>query len=716
MKKSLVALLSLVLVTGTAVAKEHESSCCKSIKKRLHSLNKKLNDIEQLELRLNKSAAKQISQKKIDKAGGTLTLTCPGDYCVTENITGTIVIGADSVCLDLCCHTLDADGAPNAIVADGYQGLKVFDGRIINSTDAAILIDNYSAVELFKLVMSNNSLDAIRESNSFDLSVHDVDFINDNSGERALLLDTCNNIVVKSCNASGFLSTIGAVIQLDGCHNALVEEVDVSFNIKTAAATVNEFTQGTAFVSVSESDGVDFILVKVNNNTFDNSVPVADQSHWRTAEAIFFTSSSTCNLNQCETCNNTDITGSLANVDTEDYMLLFLGCTSCTATKHQSSENRSMEDTVGILYFMAIAAFDSTGITLEGCNVNSNEVARLYVLSGVASLHYGISLSPYFASVPNRDFIVRNCQVAGNIVVDGGPGRTFPPLSGGGNLVGIEIDGSVTFPTLESRSTIEYCQVNDNVMISRAEAQGVAGIRIAAATDILVDHCSCNNNSGGKDALGIQLVGSPNNPCRNITVSNCMANNMSARDKAVGIDLFGVFDANLNKRNGCENCTVLNCQANRNTSSILGHGIALTDTIGCSVVGCQTDKNSHVGVFAGLISALVDPAPENFDCSIINCSAKENGTHGFQLDATTNDNFLLQDNVAMKNLGYGFLHSPAVLTSRYLGNYASKNVTGDYSIVGGIIQIFTLNASGVYAIDTGDATHFSSLINIRTIP
>ena len=118
----LAIITALTLVTGTASAKEHfkhqshsssSDSCCKSVKKDLHSLNKKLNDIGKLELRLNKLAPHSITQKKVNEAGGTLVLNCPGDYCLTENITGSLLVHADSVCIDLCCHTLDADGRAN---------------------------------------------------------------------------------------------------------------------------------------------------------------------------------------------------------------------------------------------------------------------------------------------------------------------------------------------------------------------------------------------------------------------------------------------------------------------------------------------------------------------------------------------------------------------------------------------------------------------------
>ena len=39
-----------------------------------------------------------INQALITDANGTYSITTPGSYCVTEDVTGTIVIAANSVC------------------------------------------------------------------------------------------------------------------------------------------------------------------------------------------------------------------------------------------------------------------------------------------------------------------------------------------------------------------------------------------------------------------------------------------------------------------------------------------------------------------------------------------------------------------------------------------------------------------------------------------
>ena len=65
--------------------------------------------------------SKPISQCLVTKAKGNLAILKSGKYHLAEDVVGTISIQASNVCLDLCCHTLDANGAENAIVIGELQ-------------------------------------------------------------------------------------------------------------------------------------------------------------------------------------------------------------------------------------------------------------------------------------------------------------------------------------------------------------------------------------------------------------------------------------------------------------------------------------------------------------------------------------------------------------------------------------------------------------------
>jgi len=504
----------------------------------------------------------QINQAAINAGGGTYTITKSGEHCVTEDVTGRIVVNADCVCIDLQCHTVDAGGAANAISATGREGLKVFNGCITNSTSAAILINTYKVVEFYDLYMHDYLVDGITVNNTTGVDVHDVDFINANQGERAIWLDTVNNITVNRCNASGFLSTIGAIVQLDDCKCASVQDVDVCGNTKTASATANQFAVPTAFVSVAFSNGVDFVHVKVNNNTFNNYIPVSNQvSNWRTAEAIQFSFSNSCSLHRCETSNNIDIVGTTvdSNLDVEDFMLNLISCDNFIITEHQSNKNSCTQK---ITYFVGTAALNSNGVVFDGCQSNGNLAAELVVFP-FASGMVVFWITSYFGASANatNSNVIRNSQANFNRVTRGGTGRT---TAAPGYLFGMEV---------ARYCDIDRCQANRNIMedaqpftlvlgilhgtISNSEANDNFGGQFAAGlgfnqpalelTNQSIVNCSACFNGN----IGITL-GNPLSPAQaitqgNLTIIDCVCKgNGGAAGKASGIILQPVTGGNTN--------------------------------------------------------------------------------------------------------------------------------------------------------------------------
>ena len=653
-----------------------------------------------------KSAVKHkpICQKTINKAGGALILRHSGNYALTEDVTGTIVLASNSICLDLCCHTLSAGGRPNAVVTSGYQDLKVFNGRIINASDAAILVTKSTAVELYSLVMSNNSLDAIRETTCTDVSVHDVDFINNNNGERALLFDTCNNISVNRCNASGFLSTIGSVIQLDSCHSASLQDVDVTFNTKTAAADIDEFTAGTAFVAVTESDGIDFVHVRVNNNTFNNNIPVADQNNqWRTAEAIAFFSSNSSSLSRCETCNNTDVAGNAATTDTEDYMLCLIFCDSCIVTEHKSNNNSCTQP---IFYFVAIGCLDSTNNVFEGCQANSNVAAELSVVPGLECVMVPMWIAQYFDFALSNDNVLSNCQANFNTVTVGGAGRTNTAT--GGFIEAILVGGT--------NSIVDNCQANNTTMGDNQPFTAAAGIVSLGANVKIVDSIG-DNNFGGAQSFGINLIFStlgnegPNPQISNcsassngnygivigfsddltetggdIVITNCVCNNNGGQPGfAAGIKVEPLIPGTTNLLiKGCQiydtfsgnsdawgilasnatNVVIEECNIFNTTADGVGHGILFDTLTNSKIIRTQVHENQNSGI---------ELAGDNSTIAIIECVAMDNDIGVHFAPGSTAACSLVQDSRVLSNETAGLSYEITPLTVTFIGNEAQCN-------------------------------------------
>lgn len=56
-----------------------------------------------------------INQCDVNKANGNFILDKPGNYNLTSDIKGTLTITSDSVSLNLCNHTVDANNGSYAI-------------------------------------------------------------------------------------------------------------------------------------------------------------------------------------------------------------------------------------------------------------------------------------------------------------------------------------------------------------------------------------------------------------------------------------------------------------------------------------------------------------------------------------------------------------------------------------------------------------------------
>lgn len=730
--------------------KGHKNNSCKNLQR-----------IEQILKNLNSQAPISINQKKIDSAGGNLILTQAGDYCVTENIVGTLVIGTDSICLDLCCHTLNANGAPNAIVANGHQALKVFNGRIINSTDAGILVTSYSAVELYDLEMSNHTLDAIWQNNSTDLNVHDVAFVNSNSGERALLFNTCNNISVNRCQATGFRSTIGAIIQLDSCNTASIQDVDVTNNTKSPVAPNGTLDTNAALVNLNDCTGVDLVHVKVNNNTINNTIVGT-----RRFSAIAFVSSNNCSMLRSETCNNIDINGDVGNDITQGVALtrqVTVALSDNVLIKEHQANNNSCPTIIG--NFRIYNTRDSNNTVFEECQANSNFVQELLVdptggPGGFATSEYEGFKLQFANSVPNG-CALRNCQANFNVLAKGGAGRSKVDVNWG-FLNAIETEGSCI---------IEGCQACFNSIGDSENATFLGGIvALFGASNVTISNCSADNNTGGEVAVGINFGGSEGLECANCTVTHCTGNANGNFGLLIGTSydtsaslthevkiLDSVFYKNGNTLSDSAGIAVL--KLTPNASNILIKGCEIYDTFseGGKAAGINVSNASNVviedtnifnttatgfeahGILLNTVAdskiirtqlhgnqdSGVELVGNNPGLSIIESLAIDNNI-GFNFTSgSTAACSLVQDSRALNNAKAGFKYGAALpLTVTFIGNEAQCNGTtaGDnYKGLGGHISLQELKLSdgsltSINPAGAGTAALGARFTNIRVVP
>lgn len=615
------------------------------------------------------------------------TIKRSGSYCLTRNIVGTIVIAADNVMLDLNCHLVDGDGAAAAISVTGrsstnnFNDITITNGAVTNKGSTGIAVTNCSGAVLT------------------DLQIY--------GSNQALALTHCSSSQINDVKAYDNLSVSSAVILIESCDSIQLSGVQADGNNKALIVTPTSPTDpGMGIIAISNSTNVTMTASTTNSNTQTNNaytfVPLAILS--------------SNNVQVDHQSNNNSISADVA--DTNGLAAIGALYSSNVVLDNIQTNGNNLGSTTQFLYGVYILSTPHT--IVSNAQINDNMVQLLAINPGGNTNLAGIAV--VFATVEN-DVVISRCQICRNTVVDAGSDRT-PQING--DLFGIYIlgfsDDTIVEPTgSESKTTIEYCQIQDNIIQSQDNIQFNFGIIVVAAEDINISHCTLSGNNGGQEANGVTILGFPFapfliNPCRNINISDCTANNHNARDFARGFLLQGLFADGV--RSATENCAVVRCQANNNSAGINGYGICLADVIGGSIVNCQTDMNSHAGIFAGIANPVYDPNPVNTDCSILNCSAKENGTdtipgNGIELSITgINDNFLLQNNVCLSNTGTGFLHTNATLTSAYFNNYARGNGT-NYIIDGGVIQMNTYNVgTGVNMFVPNGATSFPTLTNI----
>lgn len=592
------------------------------------------------------------------------TIDKSGPYCLAQDIVGTIVIAADNVTLDLNSHAIDGNQA-TAIVASNVHNVTIKNGTITNA-NLGISITNAEGVRL-------DTIDIL-------------------ASNQAVLLSKCSSSEINAVAAYQNTNTSGAIILVDSSDSIRLTNVQANDNLKNLSASVGPVDPGTAIVCVNKSTNVVLQECAINTNQRINQncrfSPLGIYSSSKNIQVL----NSTINGNYI---TEDDVRGFSPLIARASFNVVLDGL--------QVNNNKIKSTSIGD---RSIYIVDVPGLIIKNTQVNGNSCGLLNENPGFATDFTGIFI--FNVSTGSNDAVISDCQISGNTLDSAGD------VGFEGALVGMYINAIGDFAGYEGRSTIENCQITDNIMTSTVVRKFVDGIIITGAADVIVDGVTCNGNSGGEITTGIAIEGfvqyGTRNPARNITVRNSTANNNSANDQAFGIFLGGSVRDDL--RTAAENCTLLSCVANNNIGGSNGFGIAFSDAIGCSAINCQTDANSRSGIYAGFIYPT-DENPVNTDNSIINCSAKRNGLHGFEFSSTsTNDNFLVQDCVALANNNTGFLHENDILTSRFLGNYAKGNGT-DYSIAGGEIQLFSLDINGTYSHITGDVDHFSALVNVE---
>ncbi len=743
LKTAVRSCLSLALLLSAQIV---QGACDKNIENRIeYKVNRILRDVEVI-IEGNTGTCTPITQEEINLGSGVYTVLRSGLYCVNENVTGLIQVapGVDCVSINLESHTVTAGAAGIAFSANGNEGLKIFNGCITGSTDAAILVTDYTSVELFDLNIHDYTGDGVRVDPSHDVYVHDVNFVGAGAAERALLFDAVDNFVVQRCNASGFLSTVGAVVQLDGSANGLVQNVNVTRNTKVLAAAAGGFpdvlaNEAVRLVSVDTCSNVDLNQVKVNQNTS------ASDQDTNGLVGIGFNASTNCSLTQSEVNNNTITDGGSESI----YAMVMMNNGSDNGVFADVQANNNVTGDTPVTALFGFASFGSQDLHFDRCQANDLVAQELTVEPSLGSAVIG------FGAVDSSAVLYR-CQGNRNSAVN--PGSRIP----GDQLAvvrGIGFGGA---------TLLDSCEANGNT-IGEGSRAVVTGFGCPSA-NLVVINCVANNNIGGELAVGIQLPteASPELPTdvSNARLINCTAMNNGRYGIAVGqpdstigsgnnlefvncfvsqtgsldqlSDTAGIFIAALDTP--VTNVVIKGCEIDNTLSSVNGAGITVTnarnvviedtnvltttatpgygilfDTLSDSkIIRSQVHDNTNAGV------ELVNT---NSCIAIIESIAMRNDV-GFEFSITsTIACALVQDCRALSNAASGFRYAavPLPFTTTFIGNEAQCNgnnsQAANYDLGANLIPLQSLSwSTGVRTNVNGSDALGARFANLFMIP
>lgn len=192
-----------------------------------YKLNRILRDTEII-VNGNTAHCTPITQADINRGEGTYTITQSGEYCLAHDVVGSIAISADCVSINLNSHTVDAGGTFSAFTAGGHQGIKIFNGSIINSPNIGIIFESCTAVELFNLNVFGHAGDTCIVNGCAEINIHNINFF-DSKG-LALVVIESENINVASSTFSGFDQCNFAVIEVFGSSCVTIRDIDAIDN------------------------------------------------------------------------------------------------------------------------------------------------------------------------------------------------------------------------------------------------------------------------------------------------------------------------------------------------------------------------------------------------------------------------------------------------------------------------------------------------------
>ncbi|MGE0206361.1 MAG: right-handed parallel beta-helix repeat-containing protein [Candidatus Babeliales bacterium] len=614
---------------------------------------------------------------------GPATIAASGNYCLDQNILGSIIISADNVNLDLN-HKRISSGTPHNIEVTSQGNIYIFNGILSDAASSAISITTCTNVTIENVDFIDNPA-GISVLTSTIITVNNCTFRG--SSGRAMSFDDSmlGNIANCTCElntgATEILATFSSrcmqFSNIEICNNtgAAVFFPILINNLSDSifqGVRVNENSAATelgAFVITGTTQNVKFFECTVFRNnaptlaaallganpqdiTF-NTFNIAGNSFSNNSILVDATALTNGVFNQVHVDDNTSLAALRAFQLTNCSNLVFNGCSALDNTATSTLIGLDFQNcNDGVVKNSSINDNTSSSLSVQGINIyNSHNLTfdSCTALVNTAPNCQGMSVENSTAlKTVNSHFM---------------------------NNVGSDVNG------VHAISSCTDLIFNNCTSLNNTATNGVSrGFYMQNSLKVVLDGCLANDNLGSATGRGIDFFD---------THTSCIINSFAKINQGTNADGEGIR---------LENCIDVVCQNNSclgNTGAIQANGIAVISGQGHTLQGNICNNNTTRGIY-------IESAPKNtIDGNICN---NQNNRFGIELVSSNSNS--IKANIANTNV------TGISLDSASLGNCVLKNFT----LLNTDTGINNLGSSNSFILNNSEHNGISGVNNFNGVP
>ena len=308
--------------------------------------------------------SKPITQCLVTKAKGNLAILKSGKYHLAEDVVGTISIQASNVCLDLCFHTIDANGATSAIVVS-QQGEVA---PVQTVLPKQLLLKESEKVQALLIKKRNNKKQEL--VNLEDLLVISPVKLSNKVAKTVIINGKLHHIRISNGTILGSALT---GLDINGVDDVTVEDISFVSNSDTSVTVSNSTGVHMLNTQYNGGDGGEtaFALFDSNDITVDNFTI----SNYTSTNSSLVISEFVNNLklyNGDVVSNIKSNTGNSGSTSLNSNLVTLSYNKDAVMKKVNVNSNTVNNNLPFVKFFIGISLFDCSNCILNELNLNNN--------------------------------------------------------------------------------------------------------------------------------------------------------------------------------------------------------------------------------------------------------------------------------------------------------------------------------------------------------